>query len=436
MRSGSNRRDFLKTAGLLTGPALWPAIVPSTALGGEAAVAPSDRITVACIGTGWQGMNNVESFLSEPGAQVVAACDIDSNHLETARQTINTKYGNQDCKAYRYFEEVLERRDIDAVMLAVPDHWHGVLSTAAAAAGKDIYGEKPLAHNFTEGRAICEAVARYGRVWQTGSWQRSRDDFRLACELVRNGRIGKINKVRVVLPGGLTDFDGLGNQDAPAPVPKTLDYARWLGPAPDAPYSPARVHKTWRWNLDYGGGMLMDWIGHHVDTAHWGLGYDETGPVEVEGKGEFLPSHRVWNAPSRFQVTARYATGVVMEVSGGYEARRGVTWFGDEGWLWVDRSGIDAQPRHVLMSKIRPGEIRFERSTNHHRQFLECVKSRGRTLSPPSVALRSATPGYLGLISILTGTPIRWDPQQQRILGNSTAERLLYRPMRGPWRSS
>ena len=430
----ANRRDFLKTAGGAVGAAISPVVVPSRALGHDGAVAPGDRITVACIGTGWQGGNNVDSFLEEPGAQVVAVCDIDAEHLENARQTVNKKYGNQDCKTYHEFEEVLARKDIDAVMLAVPDHWHGVISTAAAAAGKDIYGEKPLAQNFAEGRAICEAVERYQRVWQTGSWQRSRDDFRRACELVINGRIGKVSRVKVVLPGGLTDFDGLGDQDSPVPPPKTLDYKRWLGPAPEAPYSPARVHKTWRWNLDYGGGMLMDWVGHHVDTAHWGLGYDKTGPVEVRGKGEFLPSHRVWNAPSRFQVTARYATGVTMEISGGYEARRGVTWYGEDGWIWVDRSGIEAQPRSALMSRIRPNEIRFERSTNHHRQFLECVKSRARTLAPPDVALRSATPGYLGLISILTGTLVRWDPAAQKIVGNETAERLLWRPMRGPWR--
>ena len=254
------RRDFLKN--VATGAALGPAFIPGRALGRDGVVAPSDRITVACIGTGWQGGNNVDSFLEEPGAQVVAACDIDAGHLETARQVaacdidaghletarqaINKKYGNQDCKTYHEFEEVLARKDIDAVMLAVPDHWHGVLSTAAVAAGKDIYGEKPLAQNFAEGRAICEAVERYQCVWQTGSWQRSRDDFRRACELVINGRIGKISRVKVVLPGGLTDFDGLGDQDSPVPPPSSLDYKRWLGPAPEAPYCPARVHKTWQ----------------------------------------------------------------------------------------------------------------------------------------------------------------------------------------------
>ncbi|MBI4876857.1 MAG: Gfo/Idh/MocA family oxidoreductase [Acidobacteria bacterium] len=412
----STRRQFLKTA----------AAMPL--------VAPGDRITVGCIGTGWQGENNVKSFLDEPAAHVVAVCDIDAQHLEAARGWVNARYGNQDCAVFHNFEDLLARGDIDAVALSVPDHWHGIVSIASARAGKDIYGEKPLAQNFAEGRAICEAVRRYGRVWQTGSWQRSVAQFRLACELVRNGRIGRIRTVEVGLPGGLTDWDNLGSQDRPVPPPKHLDYDRWLGPAPTAPYCPARVHKTWRWNLDYGGGMLMDWVGHHVDTAHWGLGFDETGPVEVEGKGEFSLASRVWNAPSKFRVTARYASGVSMLISGGYDdVRRGARWIGDEGWIWVDRSGIDAQPRNVLTSIIRPDEIRLERSPGHHRQFLECVVTRRRTLSPPDAALRSATPGYLGLISILTGSKIKWDPERQRILGNPAAERLLSRPMRSQW---
>jgi len=423
-----SRRRFLKTA------AAFPAVVPASALGRNGRAAPSNRVTVGCIGTGWQGENNVKSFLEEPGAQVVALCDIDARHLENALTQVHARYQNKDCAAYRNFEELLARPDIDAVVLSVPDHWHGIVSVAAARAGKDIYGEKPLAQNWAEGRAICDAVRRYGRVWQTGSWQRSVAQFRMACELVRNGRIGKVHTAEVGLPGGLPDWDNLGNQDRPVPPPGHLDYERWLGPAPEAPYCPARVHKTWRWNLDYGGGMLMDWVGHHVDTAHWGLGFDETGPVEVEGQGEFSLASRVWNAPEKFRVTARYANGVTLKISGGYEDfRRGAKWIGDEGWIWVDRSGIEAEPRRVLTSVIRPGEVRLEVSPGHHRQFLECVLSRRRTIAPPEVALRSATPGYLGLISILTGTRIRWDPVRQQIVGNTAAERLLARPMRSPW---
>lgn len=424
-----SRRGFLSAA------ALFPVVIPARALGRTAAPAPSERITVACIGTGWQGMNNVKSFLEEPDAQVVAVCDIDGLHLAEGKAAVDAKYGTKDCVAYHDFEEVLARRDIDAVMLALPDHWHGIASVRAARAGKDIYGEKPLAHNWSEGQAICEAVARYGCVWQTGSWQRSVSQFRFACELVRNGRIGKVRRVEVGLPGGLTDFDKLGHLDSPAPPPKHLDYDRWLGPAPYAPYCPARVHKTWRWNLDYGGSMLMDWVGHHVDTAHWGLGFDGTGPLEVEGRGEFASASKVWDAPSAFRVRAVYPGGVTMIISGGYsDIRSGARWIGDEGWVWVDRSGMETHPKSLLTSRIGPDEVRLERSPGHHRQFLECVRTRRATLTPAATALRSATPGYLGLISILTGRAIRWDPVKQRILDDPEAARLLARPMRGPWR--
>jgi len=400
-------------------------------------VAPSDRVAIGCIGTGWMGLANVASFTEEPGAQVVAVCDVDAEHLEEACALVNKKYGNKDCATYHNFEDLLAREEIDAVMIAAPDHWHGLIGVAAVRAGKDVYGEKPLAGKWAEGNAICEAVRDYKRVWQTGSWQRSRSQFRQACELVRNGRIGRVHTVEVGLPGGLTDFDGLGHLDQPVAPPKHLDYERWLGPAPLAPYCPARVHKTWRWNLDYGGGMLMDWVGHHVDTAHWGLGFDNTGPIEVEGKGEYTLASAVWNAPSKFRVTAKYKNGVAMIISGGYDdVRRGTRWVGDDGWIWVDRAGMEAQPRQVLFSRIRPDEIRLEPSVSHYRNFLECVRTRRRTLCPAEVALRSATPGYLGLISILTGTKIKWDPDQQRIVSNQTAQRLLGRPMRSPWRLS
>jgi len=399
-----------------------------------AAAAPSDRIAVAQIGVGWQGENNLKSFLRIPGVRLVAVCDVDAEHLSAAKNTVDAQYGDSGCAATTRFEELLARDDIDAVSLALPDHWHGIVSVMAARRGKDIYGEKPLAYNFAEGRAIVDAVARYGRIWQTGSWQRSVAQFRQACELVRNGRIGKVRRVEVGLPGGHTDFDKRGHEAAPMPPPKTLDYERWLGPAPVAPYSPARVHKTWRWNSDYGGGMLMDWIGHHVDTAHWGLGFDETGPFEVEGRGEFDPVHPVWNTVTKFRVTARYEGGVEMIVSGGYsDIRPGAKWIGDDGWIWVDRAGADAQPKTLFTSRIGPNEIHLPRSPGHHEQFIECVRTRGRTLTPASVALRSTTPGWLGIIAIGLGRKIRWDPVKQAVIGDATADRLLSRPMRKPW---
>lgn len=400
-----------------------------------AAAAPSDRITAACIGTGWQGENNLKSFLEMPDVRVLAVCDVDQVHLGRAVAAVNAHYQNKDCFATTRFEDVLARGDIDCVVLSVPDHWHGVLSIAAARAGKHIYGEKPLAGNFGEARAICDAVRRYGTIWQTGSWQRSVSQFRFACELVRNGRIGKVRRVEVGLPGGHTDWDGRGHETAPVPPPRTLDWDRWLGPAPQAPYCPARVHKTWRWRSDYGGGMLMDWVGHHVDIAHWGLDLDHSGPVAVRGRGEFPRRGALWDTAVRFRVEARYEGGLEMLISGGYDdVRRGVKWIGEDGWVWVDRAGLETQPKDLALARIGPLEIRLPRSPGHHRQFIDCVRTGAKPLAPAETALRSTTPGYLGVISMLLGRAIRWDPRGQSILGDAQAGRLLSRPLRSPWR--
>jgi predicted dehydrogenase len=406
-------------------------ILPAAAL---AKTSPSDRIALVQIGAGWQGMNNLESFLNDPRVRVVGVCDIDRDHLAEAQAAVDNKYGDRGCSTFHLFEDALARRDVDAVSLALPDHWHGIVSTAAARAGKDIYGEKPLAHNYAEGQAIRDAVRRYGRVWQTGSWQRSRLQFRLACELVRNGRIGKVHRVEVGLPAGFTDFSGLAEQDRPAPSPKTLDYDRWLGPAPVAPYSPARVHKNWRWNLDYGGGNLMDWVGHHVDIAHWGLGLDEVGLLEVEATGEFPERGRVYNAMTRYRVTAAYPGGLRMVIAGGHkDIRFGTKWIGEDGWIWVDRSGLEAHPAKVLTSRIGPSEIQLPRSPGHTEQFIDCVKTRGVTLTPAEVALHSATPGWLGLIAMTVGRKLRWDAAAETIVDDPGAAELLSRPMRSPW---
>jgi predicted dehydrogenase len=394
----------------------------------RAAVPPGNRVALGVIGCGWQGLATVKIFQNDPRVEIAAVCDVDDDHLREARDAAPR------AQACREFEAVISNRGIDAVYIATPDHWHGVIACAAARAGKDIYGEKPIAHNHAEARAIVDAVRRYGRVWQTGSWQRSQAPFRFACELVRNGRIGKVTRVDIGLPAGHTDWDNIGHLTASAEPPKTLDWQRWLGPAPDAPYAPARVHKTWRWNYDYGGGSLMDWVGHHVDIAHWGLGLDSTGPIEVQGTGEYRDDTQLWNTPVSFRIAARYANGLAMHVSAGHSGTRpGTKWIGDEGWIWVDRSGIDAHPRGLLTSRVRPDEIRLPVSNSHHRQFIDCVLTRGETLTPAEVALRSATPGFLGLIALRTGRRIRWNPEREQILDDPAAARMLGRPMRSPW---
>jgi len=433
-RHQRNRREFIKQTAAIIGGIGFPALVPGRVLGKDGSIAPSNSVAVGCIGIGWQGGGNLKAFLKDPNVKVVAVCDVDSDHLKEGKDLVDQKYNSTDCAAYRFPEALIARPDIDAVVLSVPDHWHAIVSIAAIKAGKDVYGEKPLAHNWAEGKAICEAVNRYGVVWQTGSWQRSLSSFRFACELVRNGRIGHVNRVEVGQRWGNIDFAGTGDQQAVTTPPLTLDYDRWLGPAPYAPYCPARVHKNWRWNYDYGGGSLMDWVGHHVDIAHWGLDLDHTGPIEVEAEGEFPKEGSVWNTATKYQVTSRYANGISMVIDGGRsDIRTGTKWIGEDGWIWIDRSGMEAEPKSLLRDKIRPDELHLPYSPGHQQQFIECVKTRQQTLTPCDIALRSATPGYLGQIAMLTGRKIHWNPEKEEIHDDPEAQRMLFRSMRSPW---
>ena len=303
----------------------------------------------------------------------------------------------------------------------------------AARAGKDIFGEKPLSHSLVEGRAMCDAIKKYDRVWQTGSWQRAQSHFRFACELVLNGCIGKIHTVEVGLPSGMGDFgEGTMGKETPETPPETLDWDRWLGPAPSSPYCPARVHKTWRWVMDHGGGQLMDWVGHHVDIAHWGLGMQYDGPLEIEGYGQW-PRKGVWDAAIKYHLTAKYPNDITVIMAGGHGLRGGAKWIGEDGWVWVDRGGIDASDKSLLRKKFSPNEINLFRSPGHWRDFLDCVKSRKETLTPCEVAHRSASPGHLGIIAMKLGRKIKWDAANEKIIGDSEATRMLTKPLRSPW---
>ncbi len=428
------RRDFLKAVpATVAGLAGFPTIVRASALGKAGKPAASDRIVMAGIGFGMQGPWNMQNLLEKDEVQWVAVCDIDKGHLQEARDIVNGKYGNKDCAVYHDFRELFARGDLDAVSIAVPDHWHAILAISAARAGLDIFGEKPLSHSLLEGRAICEAVKRYGRVWQTGSWQRSVENFHRAAELVRNGRIGKVLRVEVGLPEGHYDFAGTFGEEALVPAPPELDYDRWIGPAPWVPYCKARVHMNWRWNMDFGGGQLMDWVGHHVDIAHWGLGYDGTGPVEIEGFGEF-PSKGIYNSPMRYYVTAKYANGMPMIIAGGYpEIWSGTKWIGDRGWIWVDRGEYLMEPAALKDEEIGPEEIRLIKNRDHFQNFVDCIRTRSLTVAPCETAHRSASVGHLGVIAMEVGRKIYWDPETEAIIGDLEAERLLARAYRGPW---
>jgi hypothetical protein len=296
-----------------------------------------------------------------------------------------------------------------------------------------MYCEKPLSHSFFEGQAMCSAMEQYGRIFQVGSQQRSGGEFRQAVELVMNGRIGKVHTIEVGLPGG-----------SPGPVggytgqpPPSLDYDMWLGPAPWRPYHPKMIHWDWRWNLDTGGGQLMDWIGHHNDIGHWAMKWDRTGPVEVQGEGEY-PAAGVWNHATRYRIHCTYPDGVKSVIAGGHnDIQSGTKWIGDRGWVWVNRGAIDANPKSLLEERIGADEIQIPPSPGHTRNFLDCVKTRKPTLCPAETGHRSATPGHLGLISMLLGgRKLRWDPAKEEILNDPQATRMLGYEMRSPWRLS
>ena len=429
-----SRRRFLAATG---GALSVPMLVPASALGAEGATPPSERVTLGVVGWGMQGPGNTRSFLGQKDCQVVAACDLDQKHLQQAVDTVNKHYSNTDCKAYHDYREMLARTDIDAVMLAVPDHWHALIATEAARQKKDIYGEKPLARTIAEQQSIVKAVKENGRIWQTGSWQRSESHFHKACEIVRNGLIGKIARVEVGLPSGHHDFAGTGKRCNVTEPPPELDYNFWIGPSRMMAYIECRVHMNWRWNYNTGGGQLLDWIGHHGDIAHWGLGFDQSGPTEIEGNGEFPPEEAIWNTCTKYRITASYPGDITMVIAGGHnDVRSGTKWIGSDGWVWVDRGGFEASNPEWREIKRLPDDQRKARlyeSSNHYRNFLDAVKSRKPAICPVETAHHSAIPGHLGLISMMVGRKLTWDAKKEVIVGDDEASKLLSRPYRAPW---
>jgi predicted dehydrogenase len=428
IKSKTNRRQFLqKTAGTALGAVAFPYVIPSSALGKAGNVAPSNRIVMGCIGVGSRGFRDMHTFLTKSEVQVVAVCDVDRNKRNRAQQLVNEKYGNNDCAGYNDFREITERDDIDAVMTATPDHWHAIPAIAAARAGKDIHAQKPLAYSIEEGRAIVDAVEQYGIVWQTGSQQRSDWKFRFACELVRNGRLGKVHTVKVGLPNN----NGITNRStAPAPVPEELDYDMWLGPAPMVPYCPARCHGTFRFISDYSGGMITDWSGHHIDIAHWGMNTELGSPVEIEGTGTW-PKGPLFDTVENYRFVCRYAEGFTMIVSG--EFPNGVRFEGEDGWVFVTRRKLDAEPKSLLESVIGPNEIHLYESRDHKQNFLDCVKTRSKTVAPADVAHHSIMVGHLGIAAIKLGRNLKWNPKKERFIDDDHANSMLSRSMRSPW---
>ncbi len=433
-----SRRCFLSgLAAVAAGACSSPQIAPRSAIGRGGRAAPSERITLGFIGVGDHGVKrNLKRFLPEPDAQVIAVCDVDSQRREEARQIVEAHYQSEGslnayrgCAAYNDFREIIARDDIDAVMNSTPDHWHVIPSVMAADSGKDVMCEKPLTLTVREGRILSNAMERNNRVFQTASENRSVPEYHRMCELVRNGRIGKVQTIRVSLPSGHWVNEASMEHTEP---PKGFDYDMWLGQAPYKPYCAARCHWNFRWILDYSGGMLTDWGAHLIDIAQWGNDTEHTGPVEVSGDGEF-PLDGLYNAATRFRIECTYANGVRLIVASQepgirFEGTQG--WIGNTGW----RGELEAEPRSILEEEIGPGETHlYTCRAGEQRNFLDCIQSRKPCYAPAEIGHRTITIAHIGHISMMLGRKLRWNPATERFVGDEEANGLLSRPMREPW---
>ncbi|HOX56305.1 MAG TPA: Gfo/Idh/MocA family oxidoreductase [Candidatus Paceibacterota bacterium] len=457
--NSSTRRQFLKqTTTLAFSAAALPVLAPASALGRAGKVAPGGRITVGCIGVGPQGQGDMTNFLNQKDAQVVAVCDVFQTHLNQARDRVNQHYQNNNCATYGDFRELLARKDVDAVLIATPDHWHVLNALAAVRAGKDVYLEKPLGLNLTEDWALRKAVHRTRRVFQFGTQQRSSRIFRLACALVRNGRIGRLRHINAWGPASAS-----GGSTKVVPVLPGLDYEFWLGPAPSRPHTENLVagpgaKKTWWHVRDFAVGFIAGWGIHPMDIAAWGGGGLLHGPIEVEGRGTFR-AEGICDTATAWNVNMKFGSGVTLRFEGSphhpnpeapacdiweheqewkQRYRRitdhGTAFEGTDGWVHVDRAGINLQPENLIDENEDAFQVQLARSPDHVRNFLDCIKSRAQTVCPIDEAVQSDTLCHLSEIALHFNRKLVWDPMKERFPCDEEANfRLLGREMREPW---
>jgi predicted dehydrogenase len=448
-----SRRHFLQTAGAACAV---PFVIPGSALGLDTKPAPSQRINVGMIGVGRQAKNyNVKQFLTMPDVQILAVCDVDSWRLANGKQQVEEAYAKNSpsntykgCDTTNDFREILARKDIDAVMISTPDHWHVPMALAAFEAGKDVSLEKPITRSIGEGRKLSDAAKRLGRVFRVDSELRSYAHIVQAAELVRNGRIGKVQRVTVGVPG--SDVGCLPQPEMP--VPPELDYERWQGNAPRAPYTEFRVHKPksyerpgWMRHLYYCDGMITNWTTHWNDGAMFATGLERTGPVEIEGTGEYPPADSFWNVLIKFEVKMRFAGGV------DWVYRTEKPFFkieGTDGWVYAEykqlQAKIDGREGYLFFNEkaktkptlmpaptIRPDEIHFDVKTDKQ-DFIDAVKTRGESLEPAEVGHRVTSLGHLGQIAIQLGQKLKWDPDKERFIGNDQANAMIDQRIQSP----
>ncbi|MCF7734396.1 MAG: Gfo/Idh/MocA family oxidoreductase [Akkermansiaceae bacterium] len=429
------RRSFLKStsAAVLAGPTL----ISASALGAGGATSANNRIGLGLIGCGGQGSGDLFGLMNSSEIQALAVCDPDKSHQDNAKAEVEKRYAKdkasgvyKGCQAYGDFRELCARKDIDAVIIGTPDHWHALAALEALRNGKDVYCEKPITHLFAEGQILYREVAKRKAIFQTGSQQRSNTRFRVAAEAVLNGLLGKIQHVEVGLPtGNGTKEEGKIAQEIPA----GLDYNTWCGPSRLLPYHKDRLHWNWRWCLDFGGGQLMDWIGHHNDIAHWGLGLDQSGPIKVEAKGFLFPESGMYDNPINYEVLSHYAAGYTVSISNKHQM--GAKWIGENGWIFVDRGKLEASNKEWITESTDRGPIKAYKSNDHRQNFIEGIRTRKECICPAETAHRSITPGHLGYVSQALGRALKWDPAKEEVIGDAEADALLKKVnYRGDWK--
>ena len=444
-----SRREFLRVSRNVSLGVAAGAMLPNIFLNRTKAVTgenPSEFIRIGFIGMGGQGGSNLGALMKH----AVAVCDVDTDRLAKAKKRVEDA-NQRPCAAYRDYRKLLESKEIDAVLIATPDHWHTLPAIHACEAGKDVYCEKPLTLTVAEGQALVQVARRTKRIVQTGSQQRSDSKFLQAAEYVRNGRLGPIKRVLVGLTGVNWTKDPIVPDSEP---PRELDYDLWLGPAPWRPYNKQRVHYYFRFFWNYSGGQMTNWGAHHLDITQWALGMDASGPVEVHGHGWFDELKR-FETPNRFAITYKYGNGVVVEcrspqmkvaemlpekqeqareILNGRQEFTGCIFEGEKGLLYVNRGAVRAWPDDVFETPIKSTDTRLYASKEHHENWLECIKSRKLPICDVAIGHRSATVCHLGNISIRSGRKIRWDPDAEKIVGDAEAAKLLGYTYRAPWK--
>ncbi len=422
-----NRRSFIQKASSLA----IPVFIPASVFGAN------DRINLASIGTGRRGKRNIKMFAKLKECKVTAVCDVHKKEMIKAKKLVNRLYRSKDCETYEDFRELLEKKSIDAVCISTPDHWHGITAIEASKTGKGIYCEKPLVNNIREGRALVEACKNNNTILQTGTNERSTSSIRYACELVRNARIGKLNKIIINLPTvekhHLSVWNDSG-ENITLPPPEQLDWDFWLGPTPAVPYN-KKIYKLWRFILTYGGGEMTDRGAHVIDLAQLGADKDLTMPAEYRAKGKTPPNSKLFNTYFNFNFEAVYKDGLKM--IGTSDKPRGLKFIGDKGWIFIHIHGgkLEASDPKLLKEKIGPDEIHLGRSPGHYKNFLDSFRQKNEPVAPVYAGYHTAIICHLLNISMrLNGANLKWDQTKEQITNNKTANKMIDSSMRPPWK--